>query len=109
MAKVIPFPESSERDKIELEKIIDQSLHVEDPDLKECILHGLTDTMSRYQGIPSFTFQVPLELTEDELAILSDSLAEQYNAHVTDYAYSLIGEICKLHIEICRLKAQCDL
>jgi len=106
MAKVIPFPESSERDQIELEKIIDQSLKVDDPDLKACIKQGLTKTMSRYQGIPSFEFHVSLDLKEEELQILSEALATQYNEHVTNYAYSLIGEICQLHIEICQLKNQ---
>ena len=109
MAKIIPFPESRERDQLELDKIIDQSIKVDDPDLKTCIKQGLTDTMSRYKGIPSFEFHVPLDLTDEEINVLSQSLAEQYNEHVTTYAYSLISEICRLEIELCQLKGQCKI
>ncbi|GKT11496.1 MAG: hypothetical protein ISEC1_P0460 [Thiomicrorhabdus sp.] len=105
MAKIIPFPESAERQQLDLERIIDHALHVDDPDLKACIKVGLTKTMSEYQGIPAFEFHAPIDLSEADLAVLSESLSAQYNEHVTDYAYSLIGEICKLNIEICQLKS----
>jgi len=109
MAKVIQFPENSERKELELEKIIDASLNVDDPDLKDCIKRGLMDNMARYQGIPSFEFHAPIDLTDEELNVLSESLGQQYNEHVTEYAYSLIAEICKLQIELCQVKNQCGL
>ena len=104
MAKIIPFPGEDERERLELDKVLEETLNIDDPDLKACIKEGLAETLSHYHGIPSFSFKVPIYLSDEDLEVLSESLGTQYKEHVVNYAYSLIGEICRLQTEICHLK-----
>jgi hypothetical protein len=102
MSEIIEFPGGAEFFRRNIERTIDESLVVSDPDVKTCIKKRVGETLSKYRGIPSLQISLALSLSEPDEKKLTEALAKEYNEKVSKFAMELIKEICLLQAQLCR-------
>lgn len=104
MSDVIEFPGGTEFFRRNVERIIEESLHVSDPEVKACIKKRVGETLSRYRGIPPLQISLVPPLNETDEKKLSEALAKVYNEKVSIFAMELVKEICILQARLCRVE-----
>lgn len=102
MGDVIEFPGGTEFFRRNVERTIEESIVVSDPDLKTCIKKRVGETLARYRGIPSLQVSLALTLNKADIKKLSEVLTKEYNEKVSKFAMELVKEICLLQAQLCR-------
>lgn len=103
MGEVIEFPaDTGLLFRREMERLLDGSLRVSDPDVRECIKTSVAEILAKYEKPPSIRLSVQIAISEADTAKLVNALSAAYKEQVVDYVRGLLFDLCLLQAKLCK-------
>lgn len=106
MTNIINFPGEDKRLDRSIDQVLDESLDISNPELRECVKTRVAETLKKHKSIPSLNIQVSLPegVTEKMIQPVIDAISAEYRERVSEHMLELVTEICRLQKRLCKVE-----
>ena len=106
MAEIIQFPGGEEQIRLEMERLLEDSLRISNPAVRKCVKERVGAVLAKHRGIPTLSISVtlPAGVTEASIQPVIVELQNEYRDKVTAFAFDLVKDICLLEARLCKVE-----